>query len=255
MSTKVNNYLQTTSVYSTSGTTTISDIPSEESFEEVLVLNQAALKAMTIDAMVAKSSTGSVNPDAVDAAAIMSFRNTLGSNIVAPIPQDDWDGGSPQKAKLTGKNNNTTPDTTPNTSNIDTSDVYNEGNLKCSDELNAYFKEAAEKYNVDVKLLKSIAFVESGFNPSAVSNAGAMGIMQLMPAAASDYGVSKPFDARQNIMGGANLISTLLERYNGDTSLALAAYNAGPGNVDKANGIPFESTKKYVEKVLGYYNS
>ena len=132
----------------------------------------------------------------------------------------------------------------------------NTGILECSEELNKYFEEAAQTFGVDVKLLKSIAKQESNFTPTAVSRSGAMGVMQLMPATAESLGVSNAFDAYQNIMGGAKYISSLLTKYNGDVSLALAAYNAGSGNVAKYGGIPpFTETQNYVSKVIGYYNS
>lgn len=119
----------------------------------------------------------------------------------------------------------------------------------------AYFKEASETYGVATSILKSIAKAESNFNPSAVSKAGAIGIMQLMPSTAASLGVSNSYDARENIMGGAKYISQLLSRYQGNISLALAAYNAGTGNVDKYGGIPpFTETQNYVQKVLSYMN-
>ena len=122
--------------------------------------------------------------------------------------------------------------------------------------LDSIFKEAADKYGVSERLLKAIAYTESGFQADVTSFSGAMGIMQLMPSTASAYGVSDPYDAYQNIMGGANLISQLLAKYNGDTSLALAAYNAGSANVDKYGGIPpFSETQNYVQKVLSYMGS
>lgn len=102
-------------------------------------------------------------------------------------------------------------------------DAYS-GSTTCSEDLSAIFDEAANTYGVSSTLLKSIARAESNFNTSAVSSAGAVGIMQLMPATAASLGVTDSYDAYQNIMGGANLISQLLARYNGDTSLALAAY-------------------------------
>lgn len=119
--------------------------------------------------------------------------------------------------------------------------------------LDAIFEEAAEKYNVPSNLLKAVAKAESGFDPNAQSGAGAQGIMQLMPATAKSLGVTDPFDAEQNIMGGAKYLSQMLARYNGNTVLALAAYNAGPGNVAKYDGVPpFAETQKYVTKVIGY---
>lgn len=119
--------------------------------------------------------------------------------------------------------------------------------------LESIFQKASETYGVSVNLLKAIAKAESGFNQYATSKSGAMGIMQLMPSTAAGLGVSDAYDAEQNIMGGANLISQLLTKYNGDVSLALAAYNAGSGNVDKYGGIPpFTETQNYVSKIIGY---
>lgn len=125
-----------------------------------------------------------------------------------------------------------------------------------SNELDHIFEEAAATYGVSVNLLKSIAKAESGFQTNAVSSAGAVGIMQLMPATAASLGVTNSYNAKENIMGGARLISQLLAKYNGNTSLALAAYNAGSGNVDKYGGIPpFTETQNYVQKVLSYMGS
>jgi soluble lytic murein transglycosylase-like protein len=143
--------------------------------------------------------------------------------------------------------------TTLTTGGIETYSV-DSSNLNCSDTLLSYFKEAAETYNVDEKLLRSFAFVESDFDPTCTSSAGAMGVMQLMPETATELGVDDPYDAYENIMGGAKLISQLLEKYDGDISLAAAAYNAGSGAVAKAGGIP-SYTEAYVKKVLSYYCS
>lgn len=122
-----------------------------------------------------------------------------------------------------------------------------------SQSMDDIFERASEKYDVPCSLLKAIAKAESNFNPRAESHAGAQGIMQLMPATARSLGVTDPFDAEQNIMGGAKYISQMLKRYNGDAALALAAYNAGSGNVAKYNGIPpFQETQNYVRKVMGY---
>ena len=120
--------------------------------------------------------------------------------------------------------------------------------------LDSIFEKAAATYHVDVNLLKAIAKQESNFRTDIVSKAGATGIMQLMPSTAKSLGVSDATDPEQNIMGGAKLISQLLKKYDNNTELALAAYNAGSGNVAKYNGIPpFQETQNYVRKVMGYY--
>ncbi|NLJ96255.1 MAG: lytic transglycosylase domain-containing protein, partial [Clostridiales bacterium] len=119
--------------------------------------------------------------------------------------------------------------------------------------LDDIFEEASKKYNVPLNLLKAIGKAESDFNPKAVSKSGAQGVMQLMPGTAKELGVTDSFDPEQNIMGGSKYISDLLKRYDGDTKLALAAYNAGMGNVKKYGGIPpFKETQNYVVKVMQY---
>lgn len=120
----------------------------------------------------------------------------------------------------------------------------------------AYFQEAAQSYGVPVALLKAMGKTESNFNQSAVSSAGAIGVMQLMPGTAASLGVD-PYDARQNIMGGAKYIAGNLEQFKGYSNgleLAIAAYNAGPGAVIKYGYQipPYKETQNYVKKVLGY---
>lgn len=119
-----------------------------------------------------------------------------------------------------------------------------------SAELDAYFQKAAETYGISKDLIQAVAWQESNYLPNVVSSAGAIGVMQLMPSAISYLGVSDPYNAEQNIMGGAKLLSFLSDRYNGNLELTLAAYNAGYGAVDKYNGIPpYTETQNFVQKI------
>ena len=190
-------------------------------FKECLASAERSVQAMAVDALLAASNSGAVSLDTVqqicDTKSFCGGRHQLGVCILAEASS---------------------------------------GSVSSPENLEEYFKEASETYGVDINLLKAIARQESNFNPSATSSAGAMGVMQLMPSTAKGLGVTNAYDAQQNIMGGAKLMAQNLKKYNGDVSLALAAYNAGGGNVDKYGGIPpFKETQNYVKKVLGYYQN
>ena len=154
--------------------------------------------------------------------------------------------------------NSISSNTNINKSGKSSGSVSSDGNFKSylgeTKELDSIFQKAAQTYGVDVNLLKSVARVESNFHADAVSCVGAVGIMQLMPRTAKGLGVSDSYDPEQNIMGGAKLLSQLLNKYNGDVEMALAGYNAGSGNVKKYGGVPpWKSVHNYINKVLGFY--
>lgn len=206
-----------------------------DSFREVLASAERAQQAMAVDAILAAQSSGSISPETV--------QKLLGFNPAPNIP-------------VAGSQNVSTIDTAAAVTSGSQTNATSSGNTSSSSStsLDAYFEEASEKYNVDVKLLKAIAHAESNFNPNATSSSGAMGVMQLMPSTAKSLGITDAYNAYDNIMGGAKVIAEHLANYNGDVSLALAAYNAGSGNVAKYGGVPpFTETQNYIKKVLAYY--
>ena len=208
-----------------------------DSFREVLASAERAQQAMAVDAILAAQSSGSISPETV--------QKLLGFNPAPNIPVADSQNVSTidtAAAVTSGSQASSAASTSGNTSS------------SSSTSLDAYFEEAAAKYNVDVKLLKAIAHAESNFNPNATSSSGAMGVMQLMPSTAKSLGITDAYNAYDNIMGGAKVISQHLANYNGDVSLALAAYNAGSGNVAKYGGVPpFTESQNESKKFLAYY--
>jgi soluble lytic murein transglycosylase-like protein len=175
----------------------------------------------------------------IDSPALSSYTSSLsslelGDNIVPPI------------RGLDGMNYEAMQQSDPSSS---------------STEYDAYINEAAAKYGIDPSLIRAVIQTESSFNPNAISAAGAKGLMQLMDGTARSLGVYNSFDPAQNIEGGTRYLASLLDKYNGNEAVALAAYNAGPGRVDRlaistndqfrelAASLPVE-TQRYVAKVL-----
>lgn len=137
---------------------------------------------------------------------------------------------------------------TDSTGNVKNPDYSNKANVK------DLISRISKKHGVDEKLVNALVKQESGFNPCAKSKAGALGLMQLMPATAKGLGVTNPLDPEQNVEGGVKYLKSMLNKYNGNIILALAAYNAGPNAVDRYDGVPpYAETQNYVKSILSNY--
>lgn len=182
---------------------------------------------------------------------IASFQKVLNQTATEGIKSTPLaDKFSNVKAKLIS---NTQATNAPKIENISAlnSSTSNKANKS---QILAMVEKIAKKHGVDDKLVKAVIKQESGFNPNAKSHCGAMGLMQLMPATAKGLGVVDAFNPVQNVEGGVKYLKSMLNKYNGNVILALAAYNAGPGAVDKYDGVPpYGETQNYVKSILANY--
>jgi hypothetical protein len=171
-------------------------------------------------------------------AQIYSWRDAQGALVLSDKPRADGGTMTTYAVKGSAKVRATRmPDATP-------------GAAVRSDDYGDVIAEHASQHGLTPDLVRAVIQVESGFNPRAVSPKGAMGLMQLMPATARDLGVMNPFEPEQNIAGGVRYLKQLLDRYDSNVELALAAYNAGPASVERYSGIPpYRETQDYVKKV------
>ncbi|MGF7534918.1 lytic transglycosylase domain-containing protein [Bacillus mexicanus] len=173
--------------------------------------------------------------------------NTSVKNETSDVAKNE----SPKDNKNADSKSIDTSSSKKTASSLASSDYPSLNNVR-NTKYDSIIKEMSNKYDVPFDLIKSVINAESSFDPTSTSKTGAMGLMQLMPSTAKWLGVDNAYNAKQNIEGGTKYLSYLLDKFNNNLKLSVAAYNAGPGNVTKYKGIPpFQETQKYVKKILG----
>jgi soluble lytic murein transglycosylase-like protein len=182
---------------------------------------------------------------------IVSYKDSTGKRVFInsdPVPAPRPSRIPLLKTSATGIGLHTTQNSFAASSEMSSAELANR------EKIEEMIREVSDRYRVDPALVRAVIQTESNWNSSAVSRKGALGLMQLVPTTAQQMGVNNAFDPKQNLDGGVRYLHTLLERYNGDLDRALAAYNAGPGAVDRAGGIPqYRETRDYVQKVTDSY--
>lgn len=193
----------------------------------------------------------------------LDMMNGIVDNILNRIPNGEGFRNRTQNVGETNTTEETTSSQTNTTSFVDILRELGETAVSNADggangtveaQIERAIQLAAQQHNLDPEFIRAVIRAESNFRPDAVSSAGAMGLMQLMPGTAASLGVTDPFDIAQNIDGGSRYLRRMLDLFNGDTQLALAAYNAGAGAVQRHGGIPpFRETQTFVPRVHGFW--
>jgi len=266
MSIKVTNSsdLTISSLIDSESASASDSLTSSVSFDETLENATRAINAMTVDATLKTLKENGQTGIALNSKLAYELGITESySNMTASATASSSSASAATAAALTstaaassGNFDATGHYTTLCPSHAGTSGYDNSGLLECSEDLQTIFEQAAEATGVDVKLIKSICFAESSFRTDLVCSNGATGAMMLMPVAMQEYGVTNGTDPYQNIMAGAQILADKLNEFNGDVTLAAAAYNAGSNAVHKYGGVPpYEETQNYVKKINEFYNS
>ncbi len=222
------------------------------------MLTAMMLKSMTksVGGLFGKSNYGGDVFDTIFESEIANYMTQNKSMGIAEQIYEKFTGEKLDDGLMNIKN--------PSTGNLKLlgTKIKSSGNLKKSKVLDrierfeSIINQAADKYEVDPNLIKSVILTESAGNPKAKSKNNAKGLMQLLDSTAEEMGIKNIWDPKENIFGGTKYLSKMIRKYNGNSKLALAAYNAGPAKVDKYNGIPpYKETQNYVKRVFNYLNN
>lgn len=246
-----------------------SELKKEVEFEKTLIsreiqaeIQQALNELQTISSKKISTPTSESTIDTSNSETVNTFNTSNTSNVPNTLSISNTTNTSSAGSNTTKIEQNTSiqqEGSTSVSSSVKSEELTKKEPVSVVDNIpktslyqyDDFIKNASKTYNVPEALIRAVIKAESSFNPNAVSQSGAQGLMQLMPKTAASLGVKDSFDPEQNINGGVKYLSQLLSRYDGNVKIALAAYNAGPGNVDKYGGVPpFEETQNYVKKIL-----
>lgn len=190
--------------------------------------------------------------DSNEASEAAGTNSSSNSQLFAALLQAVLEGGTPAFQGVTSHSKDVYSTAQVNNAKLASVPQVSNENVGSIDSV---INSTAQKYGVAPSLIQQIVKAESGFNSNATSQAGAMGLMQLMPGTAASYGVQDAYDVTQNLDGGTHFLKDLLDRYQGNIPLSLAAYNAGPGAVEKYQGVPpYKETQAYVQKIMAGLN-